>query len=293
MKVGNFLLSVSVFLVVTFFSSFCMAANNAGPGNIGGTASGLISGSSITLSNNGEPLTVSSNGRFLFRSPVPKGATYKVTIENQPENLRCIIQNGTGTVSGKAPAKITVTCPMAYQDSLVWMRCTHGQKWNAAKGDCSGNGKADGAVQLRYCSTNNNNCNGGSNTGTLDSGEVFEACNALNAGEGTFGITAWRVPTKEESASLVVCSDGTQTPLRDYNADPYKCGYNGKSYTTKGWVVPALNTALFPNSRSFEYWTATPSSNQASSAWYTAFQNGWTQTASKSGRSFVRCVSGP
>lgn len=296
MNRGTFFFSGPVFIVVGLFSSFCMAGDSGSRGNIGGTASGLTAGSSITLSNNGgDPLTVSSNGRFLFPSPIPKGATYNVTIASQPENLRCIVQNGTGTVSGRAPANIIVTCPMAYQDSLVWMRCTHGQKWNVAKGDCTGNGKADsfGALQLRYCSTNNTACNGGSNTGTLDSGEVFQACNDLNAGEGTYGITGWRVPTKEESAGLVVCSDGTRTPLRDYNADPYKCGYNGKSYTTKGWIVPALNTALFPNSRPFEYWTATPSSNQASSAWYTAFQNGWTQTASKSGRSFVRCVSGP
>lgn len=294
MRIGAFFFSGGVLFAVGLFSSFCMAGNNSNHGNIGGSVSGLVAGNSITLSNNdGDSLTVTSNGRFVFPTPVPKGSTYRVTIANQPANLRCIVQNGTGTVAGKAPANIVVTCPMAYQDSLVWMRCTHGQKWNAVKGDCTGNGKTDGAVQLRYCATNTNTCNGGSNTGALDSGEVFQACNSLNAGEGTYGITGWRVPTKEESASLVVCTDGTQTPLKDYNADPYKCGYNGKSYTTKGWIAPALNAALFPNSRSFEYWTATPSSTQASSAWYTAFQNGWTHTASKSGRSFVRCVSGP
>jgi hypothetical protein len=279
--------------ILAILASTVPMAPVTGTFSIGGRVSGLVSGESLTLLNNGgDPTTVNANGNFTFGTGVT--GAYAVTIQTQPGSLRCIVQGGSGTAAANV-TDIVVTCPMAAKNGLVWIRCTHGQQWNATAGDCTATGAANsyGAILVRYCPTNDNACNSASNSGLLSSGAVYQACSGLNAGSGTYGIQTWRVPTKDESKGLVVCSDGTTTPLKDYPADPYKCGWTGTGYSNSGWTAPALDAALFPNSMSLEYWTATPDSAQASSAWYTAFQNGWTHMAVKSGQSYVRCVSGP
>ncbi len=284
-----FIILISIFYI----------ANNAGSAGktytLSGAVTGLVAGSGMVIVNNGkDELSIKANGGFTFKNPVADGSEYDITILLQPETLRCVVLGGRGTMKGINEKKITITCPMAYRNSLVWMRCASGQAWNAAAGDCTGTGKANsfGAAQVRFCGSNDNACNGGSDSGALASGEAFDACNALNREKGTYGITTWRLPAKEELKSLVICTDGTAVPLQDYGADPYKCGLKGKNYTTGGWKAPALDNSLFPNSLSLEYWSGTPNSKSRSSAWYTAFQNGWTHSAVKTGRSFVRCVAG-
>jgi hypothetical protein len=270
-----------------------LTAQTAKPLTVPGEISGLVAGTSIVLANHDTgTLTVKANGAFKF--PVTGGPEYDITIQTQPDGLRCVVLQGSGRASATNQGKIVVTCPMAVHNSLVWMRCTHGQKWNVKAGNCTGTGKANsyGAVQLQFCDKRDDSCNGGSAAGTLSSGEIFEACNQLNQGEGTYGISTWRVPLKDELGALVVCTDGTQTPLNNYGTDPYKCGYKNGNYTNGTWQSPALRNDLFPNTISLEYWSATPDKS-SSSAWYTAFQNGWTQVATKTGRSFLRCVAGP
>ncbi|MBI3395881.1 MAG: DUF1566 domain-containing protein [Spirochaetia bacterium] len=256
-----------------------------------GTVSGLVTGASLVLANNGKELpAIKANGKFNLEVPVD--SQYTITIQTQPANLRCIVQDGSGAASKSKP--ILVTCPMAFHNSLIWNRCTHGQTWNAAAGNCTGSGKANsfGAVQVRFCDKNDNTCNEGTDGGHLASGDAFDACNRLNSGNAGFGIRTWRLPLKAELAGLVVCTDNTPVPLNDYGKDPYKCGYKAGKYVTTGWKSPALNNELFPNTMSLEYWSASPHTSK-SSAWYTAFQNGWTHMASKANRSYVRCVADP
>lgn len=287
-----------VFLASVFLSGISVA--QAAPPEtitIGGTVSGLVSGSTMALLNNGkDTVTVGKNGSFVFPGRLASGSRYDVSVGTQPAKLRCIVQNGSGTIHGASITNVVVTCPMAFQNNLVWMRCSHGQVWNTSRGDCSGTGVANsyGAERLRYCLSNDTRCNGGTNTGALTSASpVFAACEALNAGAGTYGITTWRVPEKDELRGLVVCSDGTPTPLNDYGTDPYKCGYRRPGYVNGSYRAPTLDNSLFPNTMSLEYWTATSAEKQASSAWNTAFQNGWTSLAVKSGQSYLRCVSQP
>ena len=52
---------------------------------IGGTVSGLATGASVVLQNNGgSNLTVRANGNFTFATPVNSGATYAVTVSRNP-----------------------------------------------------------------------------------------------------------------------------------------------------------------------------------------------------------------
>ncbi|KQW01214.1 hypothetical protein [Rhizobacter sp. Root1221] len=82
--------------------------------DIGGTLSGLPSGASVTLQNNGgDNLTLTADGSFLFADPVGDGESYNVTVLTQPAGATCAVSGGTGTVAQDSSANITsvvVTC---------------------------------------------------------------------------------------------------------------------------------------------------------------------------------------
>jgi hypothetical protein len=65
---------------------------------IGGTLSGLGSGKSVTLKNNGgDNLVVDANGSFVFATPILAGNSYAVSVGAQPAGQTCTVTNGTGT----------------------------------------------------------------------------------------------------------------------------------------------------------------------------------------------------
>src|SRR5690348_905891 len=82
--------------------------------DIGGTLSGLPSGSSVTLQNNGtDDLTLTADGSFTFSDAIGDGETYSVTVLTQPVGATCVVTNGTGTVAESSTSSITsvtVTC---------------------------------------------------------------------------------------------------------------------------------------------------------------------------------------
>ena len=66
---------------------------------IGGTLSGLNTGTSVTLlDNGGDSLKLTANGTFTFKTALASGAAYKVTVSAQPTGEICTVTNGTGTV---------------------------------------------------------------------------------------------------------------------------------------------------------------------------------------------------
>lgn len=90
--------SVAVTCVTTAFS-------------IGGSVSGL-GAATITLQDNGaDTLMISANGGFTFASPIASGATYAITILNQPQGQQCTVNNATGIVGAGDVTNIDVNCP--------------------------------------------------------------------------------------------------------------------------------------------------------------------------------------
>lgn len=84
---------------------------------VGGTMSGLASGQSVVLQNNGgDDLTVSSDGGFQFATALPTGSSYAVTVRTQPTGQTCQVSNGTGTIGTSNVTNVQVTCtiPLAY-----------------------------------------------------------------------------------------------------------------------------------------------------------------------------------
>ena len=150
----------------------------------------------------------------------------------------------------------------------MWMKCAQGMVFNANDNNCTGS-----PTSLQFCSTADNSCNGGNDESPLDSGPAFESCEALVFA----GFSDWRVPTKEELASLVVCNDGLLN-------HPERSDCGGVNITS-----PAIDTSLFTNFPSASYWTQDSSS--ASNAWYVSFGTGTlTNGLSKTSNFRVLCI---
>ena len=83
---------------------------------VGGSITGLESGKTLALTNNGgDELTLSENGVFTFATPVEEGGSYAVAISSeQPEGQRCTVANGSGTDLGANVTDVTVTCVSLY-----------------------------------------------------------------------------------------------------------------------------------------------------------------------------------
>ena len=78
---------------------------------IGGTVSGLNTGTSVTLLDNGaDSLTVMANGAFTFKTALASGAAYSVTVGTQPTGETCTVSNGSGTVGSANVTNVAVAC---------------------------------------------------------------------------------------------------------------------------------------------------------------------------------------
>jgi hypothetical protein len=77
-----------------------------------GSISGLASGATVTLLDNGtDSLAVTANGPFVFHTALAIGATYSVTVSTNPTNQTCTVASGTGVIpSSGTNATVTVTC---------------------------------------------------------------------------------------------------------------------------------------------------------------------------------------
>lgn len=77
---------------------------------VGGNVQGLA-GSGLTLQLGTAQLSVSDNGSFAF-ADIDDGSAYAVTVQNQPTgpSQTCVVDNGTGVVSGADVTDIAVTC---------------------------------------------------------------------------------------------------------------------------------------------------------------------------------------
>jgi 6-phosphogluconolactonase (cycloisomerase 2 family) len=82
---------------------------------VGGTVSGLVSGSTLVLQNNGgDNRSITVNGAFTFATNVNDGGAYAVTVLTQPSSAPAriceVISGGSGTVSGAAVTTVRVVC---------------------------------------------------------------------------------------------------------------------------------------------------------------------------------------
>lgn len=118
---------------------------------VGGTLEGITRGTLI-LRLGQEGLAVVNEGRFLFNTRLPKGATYEVTIGAQPEGQRCSVSSGSGTVDGDE-GDIAVRC-LPYFDLAVSPAATRVIGQSTFSGAATHQGGSPGANTLNSPSGN-------------------------------------------------------------------------------------------------------------------------------------------
>lgn len=84
--------------------------------SIGGAVSGLASGKTLTLLNNGvDTITVTTNGSFTFPAPVAANAAYSVTIGAQPTGQICTLSKSSGNT-----VKLNINDVLIVCSSSAW-----------------------------------------------------------------------------------------------------------------------------------------------------------------------------
>jgi hypothetical protein len=81
------------------------------PYSVGGYVNGLTNGSSVTLQINGGQNTArSSDGFFLFPTPLADQTHFDVTVLTQPTGQTCSVQSGSGALDGRGSYATYIQC---------------------------------------------------------------------------------------------------------------------------------------------------------------------------------------
>ncbi len=103
------------FLCIPFYITACGGGGDGTPINttgfsIGGTLTGLNTGNTVVLQNNGsDDLALPSNTSFTFLNRIKSPETYAVTVKTQPNGQTCTVSNGSGSATTDI-SNISVTC---------------------------------------------------------------------------------------------------------------------------------------------------------------------------------------
>jgi peptidyl-prolyl cis-trans isomerase A (cyclophilin A) len=99
---------------------------------VGGTVSGLTSGSLVLKNNAGDALTISANSTsFTFTTAQVSGSTYAVAVGIQPSGLACSVANGGGTIASANVTGVTITCiPTTYVTDIQVDRLSYSRTSN-------------------------------------------------------------------------------------------------------------------------------------------------------------------
>jgi hypothetical protein len=104
---------------ILLWTAIAIGLAGCGGGEIGGTVSGLGTGLSVTLLNNGgDALTVDRNGSFAFADSLDANAAYAVTVKTQPVGQSCTVANATGTVNADSNSIDDIRVSCAFLASL-------------------------------------------------------------------------------------------------------------------------------------------------------------------------------
>jgi hypothetical protein len=76
---------------------------------IGGSLSGLSSGTVVLQNNGADNLSLAANGTFTFATPVAAGSAYSVMVKTQPTKQFCSVSNSGGTANANITS-VLVSC---------------------------------------------------------------------------------------------------------------------------------------------------------------------------------------
>jgi uncharacterized repeat protein (TIGR03803 family) len=175
---------------------------------LGGTVSGLSSGESVTLLNNGgDALSVSANGPFSFSTGLSSGSTYDVTV--QSPGLSCSTSNENGMVSASNVTSVAVSCtpiPFTINGTISGLSANESVTLQNNAGDAavvSGNGGFTFSTSKIM---------GGTYAVTVQSHTPGITCPVTN-GSGTVGAS-------NVTNVIVSCAIGSESVLHSFVGSP-------------------------------------------------------------------------
>jgi hypothetical protein len=79
---------------------------------IGGNVNGVVGTGLVLQDNNGDNLAVTTNGAFAFKTQLPTGTAYAVTVLTQPSSpaQTCTVSNGSGNATADV-TNVVINCP--------------------------------------------------------------------------------------------------------------------------------------------------------------------------------------
>ena len=95
---------------------------------VGGTVSGLTSGTLVLKNNNADDLTINANSTsFTFATALASGSAYAVAVGTQPSRLACNVANNSGTIASTNVTGVTITCSEGGGDSFTTVSLSTGK----------------------------------------------------------------------------------------------------------------------------------------------------------------------
>ncbi len=85
---------------------------------VGGTLSGLASGTVVLQNNGGDNLSLNANGGFTFSTAVAAGGGYGVTVQAQPAGQYCSVGNGSGTATANV-TDVVIACAASTSKTIT------------------------------------------------------------------------------------------------------------------------------------------------------------------------------
>ncbi|MCW7503002.1 LamG-like jellyroll fold domain-containing protein [Leptospira paudalimensis] len=77
---------------------------------LGGAVSGLRSGTSVTLTNGNDSITITADGNFTFPTRLTSGQSYDVGLTTNGVGITCSLTNGKGVAQNSQITNVSVTC---------------------------------------------------------------------------------------------------------------------------------------------------------------------------------------
>ncbi|XDD45849.1 LamG-like jellyroll fold domain-containing protein [Leptospira sp. WS39.C2] len=78
--------------------------------SLGGVVSGLLPGTSVTLTNANDSITISLDGNFVFPTKLATGQSYTVNMTTNGVGLTCTISNAQGIAQNSSITNVNVVC---------------------------------------------------------------------------------------------------------------------------------------------------------------------------------------
>ena len=94
--------------------SLCGAAKPQQSFRVGGTLSGLSTGTVTLFDNGADALSLTANGNFTFATALNDRSAYAVSVAQQPNAQLCTVAQGSGTIAGTNVNQVTISCAPTY-----------------------------------------------------------------------------------------------------------------------------------------------------------------------------------